>query len=142
MPRPALITRRRFAALLIAAASGAAMAPWLADSDARRYYGSLVLGPVWLHGSRLANSIWPPARRIRRHFSYLRFDPGTVERFVADFERHIGVVLVGSNVHMRFLMSTDFFQHGADESRTVGYALFYEPTVTLCYNPLSPGLNR
>lgn len=38
------------------------------------------------------------------------------------------------NVVTRFLMSTDFFQHGADESRPVRYLAFHDPPTTACQN--------
>ena len=38
------------------------------------------------------------------------------------------------NVVTRFLMSTDFFQHGADENRPVRYLAFYDPPTTACQN--------
>lgn len=41
---------------------------------------------------------------------------------------------------MRFLMSTDFFLHGADESRPIKYVMFYHPYRSPCWNPVSmPG---
>jgi hypothetical protein len=133
-----LLTRRRFLYGVGLAAAGAAFMRAFGDADARRYYGLAIVGPARHYGSRLINAVYPPARRIRRHFDYLQFQPGTTERFVADFERTIGIVPVAtSGVYMRFLLSTDFFQHGADQTRVVGYHLFYEPSVTLCYNPLS-----
>lgn len=38
------------------------------------------------------------------------------------------------NVVTRFLMSTDFFQHYADQSRNVRYLAFYDPPGTACQN--------
>jgi len=38
------------------------------------------------------------------------------------------------NVVTRFLMSTDFFQHGADEARPISYVGFYDPLRTPCRN--------
>ena len=96
-----------------------------------------------MHASAALNRVWPAARRIRRHFSYLRFAPGTAERFVADFESTIGppVPAWSSDLYTRFLLSTDFFLHHADEGRVIEYVTFYEPTVTPCYNPFgtAPG---
>ena len=37
----------------------------------------------------------------------------------------------------RFLMSTDFFMYGADESRPINYVMFYHPYRSPCWNPLS-----
>lgn len=38
---------------------------------------------------------------------------------------------------MRFLMSTDFFLNGADESRPINYVMFYHPYRSPCWNPLA-----
>lgn len=38
---------------------------------------------------------------------------------------------------MTFLMSTDFFLHGADESRPVNYVMFFHPYRSPCWNPVS-----
>jgi hypothetical protein len=40
---------------------------------------------------------------------------------------------------MRFLMSTDFFMHGADESRPINYVMFFHPYKSPCWNPLTSG---
>ena len=136
-----IVTRRRFLYGFGATAAAVALTRWLGDADLRRYYGLAVLGPVRHYGSRLVNGVYPPSRRIRRHFAYLQFEPGTIDRFVTDFERVVGIVPVGTtDVYMRFLLSTDFFQHGADQTRILRYHLFYEPSATPCYNPLSPPL--
>ena len=37
-----------------------------------------------------------------------------------------------------FLLSTDFFAHGADESRPLGYSQLYDPYRNPCYNPMEP----
>lgn len=41
------------------------------------------------------------------------------------------------NVVGRYLMSTDFFEHGADESREIRYVAFYDPALTPCRNFLA-----
>ena len=38
-----------------------------------------------------------------------------------------------------FLMSTDFFQNAADESRPLRFVALYDPYVTPCYNPMIAG---
>ena len=42
-----------------------------------------------------------------------------------------------NNVVTQFLLSTDFFQHGADETRRVNYVAFYDPVKTPCRNPFA-----
>jgi hypothetical protein len=41
-----------------------------------------------------------------------------------------------NNVVSQFLLSTDFFQHEANENRKIHYQGFYNPLVTICANPL------
>ena len=41
------------------------------------------------------------------------------------------------NVVTKYLLSTDFFMHGGDESRRVEYLSFYEPRTAPCRNPLA-----
>jgi hypothetical protein len=41
------------------------------------------------------------------------------------------------NVVTKYLLSTDFFMHGADEARRVEYLSFYEPHRAPCRNPLA-----
>jgi hypothetical protein len=48
-----------------------------------------------------------------------------------------------NNVVSMFLLSTDFFQNGADERRLVSYVAFYDPNAAVCRNPFvnqNPGL--
>ena len=79
-------------------------------------------------------------RLLLERFDYLTFEPGTVERFVSDvaaFRETQRLHPKGLPVYERFLMSTDFFQNGADETRIVAYVSFYPPYQTSCYNPLA-----
>ncbi len=40
----------------------------------------------------------------------------------------------------RFLLSTDFFAHGADEERPLHYVQLYAPYRGPCYNPMEPAV--
>ncbi len=40
------------------------------------------------------------------------------------------------SVTRRFLLSTDFFATGADESRPLEYVKLYDPYLNPCYNPM------
>ena len=77
---------------------------------------------------------------IRERFDYLEFDDEVVLAFVRDRERIAGRLhakkRLGDAVFDQFLMSTDFFQQGADESSTLHYVAYYDPYATPCYNPL------
>ena len=76
--------------------------------------------------------------RIRSHFDYLKIDEDGLTAYAA---RHRELFGEGSDVqrdpmfYERFLLSTDFFQNGADESRFIRYASFYDPYVSPCWNP-------
>ncbi len=101
---------------------------------------------------------------LRRRVGFLQIEDGAFERFSvaylearAEYRRQLGwlAVLAGplrfvtpyrflpmghplrrleDNVVTRFLMSTDFFQHGADASRPVRYLAFHDPPATACQN--------
>lgn len=78
------------------------------------------------------------AAELRRHFHYLELDEASLARYVRDYLRHLAPPdLAGPDFYTRFLLSTDFFQNGADESRTMQYVTFYDPYVTACRNPFA-----
>ena len=76
--------------------------------------------------------------RIRSHYDYLTIDEEGLATYAS---RHRELFGEGSDVkrdptfYERFLLSTDFFQNGADESRLVRYVSFYDPYVSPCWNP-------
>ena len=41
-----------------------------------------------------------------------------------------------SRFYLRFLMSTDFFQHNERTDRPLGFVAYYDPYLTPCHNPL------
>jgi len=78
---------------------------------------------------------------LRRQFSYLSIESGSIDAFAADFERHRGAWNSRRQnlPNLRFLASTDFFQHAADEERTIRYVTYYDPYISPCYNPFTGG---
>ena len=92
-------------------------------------------------GARVEALVWSPEERLAAHFDYLDLDPAGVARFFADLEKHrpgfSRTLPLGPDIHTRFLLSTDFFRHGADEQRQVRYVAYYEPGVSACLNPLA-----
>jgi hypothetical protein len=105
---------------------------------------------VWPHSfawfvdrsaARLVAIARTPAARLRAHFNYLDLDPTGVDLYFADCQRYqhgfSPRLPLGPDVYTRYLLSTDFFQHGADESRRIHYVGFFEPSVTPCTNPLA-----
>lgn len=122
------MTRRSFVALGVAALTAlpawAVHEKWNGIRKIWEWYGSAHL---------------PLSGRIARHFHYLDLDPAGVETFVEHFEQHhapIGTFSPQAEwVFEQYLMSTDFFQNGADESRTVRFVAFYDPYLSPCWNP-------
>jgi hypothetical protein len=91
--------------------------------------------------ARLLAFVRTPEQQLRAHFDYLNLDPAGVERYFADYRSYRAALSprlpLPSDVYTRYLLSSDFFRHGADESRTVEYVGFYDPDVTPCNNPLA-----
>jgi hypothetical protein len=99
---------------------------------------------AWLFGrsaARLAAIARSPAARLRAHFNYLDLDPTGVDLYFSDCQRYqrgfSSRLPLAPGVYTRYLLSTDFFQHGADESRRIHYVGFFDPSVTPCSNPLA-----
>lgn len=77
---------------------------------------------------------------LMRHFDYLQFADEAPERYARLYVARYGVPDLGrertrAQIHLQFLSSTDFFQHGADQKRAVRFVALYDPYVTPCYNP-------
>jgi hypothetical protein len=128
-----MITRRAFlrAAGLGAFPVGAGLLVWR-DSLA------------WLvsRGSaRVLAMVSTPEDRLRAHFHYLTLDPDGVQQYFADLRRYNAAFSarrpLGPDIHTQFLLSTDFFEHDADEKRTIRYVGYYDASVTPCNNPLA-----
>jgi hypothetical protein len=131
-PNDRKTTRRRF---LVFGAGAAAVGT-----------GAVFLWPglrerVSTWGLRLARASQTPERKLIEHFDYLHIPDDVARSYVADYRANVRDVgrlsELGSDFFTRFLMSTDFFQNGADESRTLSYVACYGPTISPCYNPLA-----
>jgi hypothetical protein len=127
------ITRRTF--LRVVALCGASLAVgWVAWRDS---FTSL----FGRGAARLVALVLSPEQQLRAHFRYLDLDQDGVDRYFADYQHHQEPLPrrrpLPPDVYMRYLLSTDFFLHGADESRRVHYVGFVDPYVTPCSNPLA-----
>lgn len=104
---------------------------------------------------------------LKRRLGYLKVEPGSFERFAAEYVEYkqshakqlarlsavafpltyvtlyrwlpMGHPLrrLEDNVVTKYLLSTDFFFHGADESRELKYLSFYDPAAAACRNPFA-----
>jgi hypothetical protein len=78
------------------------------------------------------------ASALRRQFDYLVLDSPSLDRYCREYIQRRGEAnLARRDFYERFLLSSDFFKNGADESRPVHYLAFYDPRVTGCTNPLA-----
>lgn len=104
---------------------------------------------------------------LRRRVGYLKCEAGSFERFAREYMDYkaehaaqlarLSVIALPytyltlyrwlpmghplrrleDNVVTKYLLSTDFFFHDADESREVRYLSFYEPQLATCRNPFA-----
>ena len=127
-----MITRRRFLKI-----AGYAAPLTVGALAARASIGRAFDGV----SSRLLALVLSPEEQLRVHFSYLTLDAPGVGEYLADYERYRGRLprfrRLSADFYTRYLMSTDFFRTGADESRIVRYVGFYDPDQTPCGNPFA-----
>lgn len=90
---------------------------------------------------------------LEKNLGYLQMREEDRERFARDFaaeapmaegrlterERWSGarIEALEERICATFLMSSDFFKNGADESRPVRYLALYEPSKAGCTNPFA-----
>lgn len=81
--------------------------------------------------------------RYRRQFADLSVVSGPLQYWspYAWLARGHALRRLEDSVVSHFLLSTDFFQHGADERRAVNYVAFYDPGSTVCRNPFARPLD-
>jgi cation diffusion facilitator CzcD-associated flavoprotein CzcO len=75
-------------------------------------------------------------RELDEKLAGYELDPEAVERFLVDAERFRAYLADQSSRRVdiagRFLLSTDFFEHGADPKRKARYTSFFHPWVSPC----------
>lgn len=131
------ISRRTFLRLGAVTLAGALAATGALAWLTRNYRLSMLFEKLNAELEGFRYSYLPLGEAIRRHFHYLDLDPDGIEVFVRSYEGKFGRTTWRTNlkdVYLRYLMSTDFFQNGADEARTLRFAAFYWSP---CYNPLA-----
>ncbi len=78
------------------------------------------------------------AAAIREYYDYLDLDPAGVVAFVTAYDSARARRLVNGTLAdavPRYLLSTDFFLNGEDETRRVTFIAFYHPRGTPCFRP-------
>ncbi len=123
-------------------------------------FGGAALGGLWVFAPSYQAIL---EQTILSRLSYLKHDGDSVKRFIADYEQaykkgRVRVLIIGFSrmfadyrvpylsrrlesfeefVLERYLRSTDFFLHGADESRVLRYVAFADPYQSPCFNPFA-----
>jgi len=127
------VSRRRFLAWFAAFGAALVAGLWFTWPAGRGNAMSL--------GRRLMRAHQTPERKLLAFFSYLKIPDEVARQYVSDYRAQVHDVgrfsELGDDFYTRFLLSTDFFQEGANESSTLGYVSIYGPTITPCYNPLA-----
>ena len=103
----------------------------------------------WLCRPRQFDDPWieQTATTVRRLLPYLRMDEDGLARFCQDLlarEQHAllrrasaGDARAEEWLGQQFLLSSDFFWHGADGAKPVGYRAYYDPYELPCANPFA-----
>lgn len=127
----------------------------------------LIAAPYAYYHSRYGKATRIVIAILKRRVGYLKTEPGSFERFAREYIDYktgyasrlaklsavafpltyftlyrwlpMGHPLrrLEDNVVTKYLLSTDFFFHGADESREVKYLSFYDPATAPCRNPFA-----
>jgi hypothetical protein len=77
---------------------------------------------------------------IRQHLPMLKVEVAEIENFKRAFERNSRPHRAGhgdEDLAKDFLLSTDFFENGEDESVPLRFVSVFNPRLTPCYNPLT-----
>ena len=78
------------------------------------------------------------AEQLRERLDMLELPEATVAKWVNRYEKHVGP-WKGKRPSRKdlqnFLLSTDFFPAG-DESKPLRFVSYYDPYISVCYNPL------
>ena len=77
----------------------------------------------------------PTVARLKYHFTSM-FLSKTSSRYNRSFDTRSRKERMADNLAQTYLLSSDFFTHGADESRTVKYVELYDP-MRPCGNPFA-----
>ena len=87
------------------------------------------------------------AQTLQQILPYLQLDDAGLARFARDLrtagQYHVlrrarsGDSKAREWLGQQFLLSSDFFWHEAEESRTIGYRSYYDPYVHPCANPFA-----
>jgi hypothetical protein len=84
--------------------------------------------------SAVVNKKIPTWNRLRYHFMSAVSPSWT--RYYSSFDTRSRITRTEDTLIQNFLLSTDFFLNGGDETRTIGYVAYYDP-MRPCQNPFA-----
>jgi hypothetical protein len=134
------IGRRRFLGGMALVGAGAAVGVvvdrgWLsATEEEAPAPEAVVAGPDPDLIARYAE-IW---KDLREYFDYLDIPDATLEAYLRTLQA-FDLDPKPKQARAQLLLSTDFFQSGADESRPLTFLALYDPYRTPCYSPFAAG---
>jgi hypothetical protein len=128
-----LLSRRN---LLIASAlgvTGAAGAQYVARPMLRPYYQRYLLNQ---HKNRLINFLTAQTQG-------LKIDPADIAKYVDEHFKFAGSPYYNryateEKILVNFMLSTDFFFNGSDETKPIKYLGYNDPYLRPCYDPFIP----
>jgi hypothetical protein len=136
-----MIGRRRFLALGVAAAGGAA----LAIVGYRRRLWHRAWRRLWPRPVERVYTKRELQQHLQRTFAYLHPDVAGVERYVDLYLAHYHDSPSDGDLpqfETTFLLSTNFFQSGQPTSGPIQFVALFHPYVSPCYNPLVQSTGR
>ncbi len=81
---------------------------------------------------------WEAMRKdLVQTFHYLNVPRETMDSFLEALSSH-AMTPDAPRVRELFLLSSDFFAHGEDEARPLGFQTLYDAYLSPCYNPFTP----
>ena len=103
--------------------------------------GTITATGHWTLVGRYTDAALIQFLRLRCHYLNLQISDKEFDQFVRLYRKHYGWETRWSTAALEpmagvFLLSTDFFENGADESIPVRYRRFFHAYVSPCWNPL------
>jgi len=135
------LIRRSFLALAAVSVTGVVAGVGALAPAFRQYQPAALRLEIARQGyHRYRHARLPLADAITEHFDYLTIDARAAVRFAEDYQAlmkkrdHTDPL---DEIYTLFLLSTDFFLNGANESITVSYVMLFDPHESKCFNPFA-----
>lgn len=74
---------------------------------------------------------------LQQKLSFLKIKKATISQFIEDYknEHFNKIPEVNDQLIIQLLLSTNYVQNGADDSKEIEYTVYYSPWKSPCYNP-------